>query len=85
MYSLNTLIAVVIVTALAAGSVVWLTQTIGQLRAQVTEQARQLEALRQEQARPLPETVNRWADNLRLDHRAQLLSVAELAGEAQRA
>lgn len=78
MYSLNTLIAVVIVTALAAGGVVWLTQTIGQLRARLTEQAQQIEALRQEQAKPLPVAVREWAANRDLDHRAQLLSVAAL-------
>lgn len=42
------------------------------------DQAHQLDALREQQAKPLPAAVREWAANRELDHRAQLLSVAAL-------
>lgn len=70
MYPLTTVIGGTIIGAVTAGGVVWLVMFIGQLRARI---AKLEEVARQQQPTPT------WAQNLKLDHRAELASIATLS------
>ena len=71
MYSLTVVLVAAGAGGVAAGGVVWLLMTISQLRARLVE-------LERAQRQPVPAATQAWADNLKLDHRAQLLAVAAL-------
>lgn len=71
MYPLTALIAAAAAAGLSAAGVVWLIMTVNLLRARVAE-------LEQVKRQPAPAATQAWADNLKLDHRAQLLAVAAL-------
>lgn len=70
MYSLTTVIAILVIGTVAGGGAVWLVMTVGQLRARIVELE---QAAKQSQPTPA------WAQNLKLDHRAQLANIATLS------
>lgn len=71
MYPLSVVLWAFVAGTLAAGAVVWLLMTVGQLRARIVE-------LEQAAKQPAPTATPQWAESMKLDHRAQLLSIAGL-------